>query len=123
MTRKLLFALIASLALTSAAVAEDKMLNICSVRHYPTGEALHGDIIKATGIQLNRVDADDADILARLKVESAACPADAILLLDASRLWCAGLDDAIADNMARAAKDGDTDQIKVQQMLDRVGFK
>ena len=42
-------------------------INIYSARHYPTDEALYGDFTKLTGIKINRVDADDAGILARLK--------------------------------------------------------
>lgn len=82
-------ALLALLASTSAlpAGAQDKVLNIYSARHYPTDEALYGDFTKATGIRINRVDADDAGILARLKAEGAASPADVILLVDAARLW------------------------------------
>ena len=45
------------------------------------------DFTKATGIKLNRVDADDAGIEARLKAEGSASAADVILLVDASRLW------------------------------------
>jgi iron(III) transport system substrate-binding protein len=41
---------------------------------------------KTTGIQINRVDADDAGIVARLKAEGAASPADVILLVDAARM-------------------------------------
>lgn len=33
------------------------------------------------------MDADDAGILARLKAEGTASPADVILLVDAARLW------------------------------------
>ena len=62
-------------------------LNIYSARHYPTDEAIYSDFTKATGIQINRVDADDAGILARLKAEGNASPADVILLVDAARLW------------------------------------
>lgn len=62
-------------------------LNIYSARHYPTDEALYSDFTKATGIQINRVDADDAGILTRLKAEGSASPADVILLVDAARLW------------------------------------
>lgn len=62
-------------------------LNIYSARHYPTDEALYSGFTKATGVKINRVDADDAGIIARLKAEGAASPADVILLVDASRLW------------------------------------
>jgi iron(III) transport system substrate-binding protein len=67
--------------------AQESSLNIYSARHYPTDEALYGNFSKATGIKINRVDADDAGILARLKAEGSASPADVILLVDASRLW------------------------------------
>ncbi len=68
-------------------MAQEQVLNIYSARHYPTDEALYTNFTKATGIKLNRVDADDAGILARLKAEGTASPADIILLVDASRLW------------------------------------
>jgi iron(III) transport system substrate-binding protein len=71
----------------TAAQAQDKSLNIYSARHYPTDEALYSNFTKATGIKINRVDADDAGILARLKAEGSASPADVILLVDAARLW------------------------------------
>jgi iron(III) transport system substrate-binding protein len=74
------------------AAAQDKVLNIYSARHYQTDEALYADFTKATGIKINRVDADDAGILARLKSEGSASPADVILLVDAARLWRAEVD-------------------------------
>lgn len=78
---------VASLTACSAGLAAAQEVNIYSARHYPTDEALYGDFTKATGIKINRVDADDAGILARLKAEGSASPADVILLVDASRLW------------------------------------
>lgn len=74
-------------ALCNTAFAQSNELNIYSARHYPTDEALYGNFTKTTGIKINRVDADDAGIIARLKAEGAASPADVILLVDASRLW------------------------------------
>jgi iron(III) transport system substrate-binding protein len=71
----------------TSTMAQEQVLNIYSARHYPTDEALYTNFTKATGIKLNRVDADDAGILARLKAEGTASPADIILLVDASRLW------------------------------------
>jgi iron(III) transport system substrate-binding protein len=76
----------------TVASAQEQVLNIYSARHYPTDEALYTNFTKATGIKLNRVDADDAGILARLKAEGAASPADVILLVDASRLWRGEID-------------------------------
>ena len=78
-------AALASLAWGAAAQAQE--LNLYSARHYSTDEALYADFTKATGIKINRVDADDAGIIARLKAEGSASPADVILLVDAARLW------------------------------------
>ncbi len=82
----------ASLLALSPAQAQEQVLNIYSARHYPTDEALYTGFTKATGIRIQRVDADDAGILARLKTEGSASPADVILLVDASRLWRAEVD-------------------------------
>ena len=70
-----------------SASAQEQVLNLYSARHYQTDEALYSNFTKATGIKINRVDADDAGILARLKAEGAASPADVIMLVDAARLW------------------------------------
>ncbi len=76
-----------SVTVTGAAVAQQPTLNVYSARHYQTDEALYDNFTKATGIKINRVDADDAGILARLNTEGSASPADVILLVDAARLW------------------------------------
>lgn len=68
------------------ASAQEQVVNLYSARHYQTDEALYSNFTKTTGIKINRVDADDAGILARLKAEGAASPADVILLVDAARL-------------------------------------
>lgn len=75
------------LLLAGLASAQEQVVNLYSARHYQTDEKLYSDFTKATGIKVNRVDADDAGILARLKAEGAASPADVILLVDAARLW------------------------------------
>lgn len=69
------------------AEAQERVLNLYSARHYQTDEALYDNFTKTTGIKINRVDADDAGILARLQAEGSASPADVILLVDAARLW------------------------------------
>jgi len=79
-----------------AFAAEEAVLNLYSARHYATDEALYDNFTRATGIKINRVDADDAGILARLKAEGAASPADVILLVDAARLWKGEIDDLFA---------------------------
>ncbi len=80
------------LAIGTAANAQPSVLNLYSARHYQTDEALYDNFSKATGIKINRVDADDAGILARLGTEGSASPADVILLVDAARLWRAEVD-------------------------------
>jgi iron(III) transport system substrate-binding protein len=74
------------------AAAQEKVLNLYSARHYSTDEALYANFTKSTGIKINRIDADDAGILARLKAEGSSSPADVILLVDAARLWRADVD-------------------------------
>lgn len=76
--------------------AEEPVLNLYSARHYATDEALYADFTKATGIRINRVDADDAGILARLKAEGSASAADVVLLVDATRLWKGEVDQLFA---------------------------
>jgi len=71
----------------AAAQAQEQVLNLYSARHYQTDEALYSNFTKATGIRINRVDTDDAGLLARLKSEGSSSPADVILLVDAARLW------------------------------------
>jgi iron(III) transport system substrate-binding protein len=83
---------LASLAAMPTQAQDNKTLNIYSARHYSTDQAMYDDFTKATGIKINRVDADDAGILARLRAEGSSSPADVILLVDAARLWRAEQD-------------------------------
>ena len=107
------------LGLAAGASAQEQVLNLYSARHYSTDEALYANFTKATGIRINRVDADDAGILARLKAEGASSPADVILLVAAARratgeqdgpfkpVKSKVLDDAIpAQYRAKAAPEG-----------------
>ena len=82
----LALSLTATFGVLGTAHAQDQVVNLYSARHYQTDEALYANFTKSTGIKINRVDADDAGILARLKAEGAASPADVILLVDAARL-------------------------------------
>jgi iron(III) transport system substrate-binding protein len=113
----LILAAIAPLAVQ----AQEKVLNIYSARHYQTDEAMYDEFSKTTGIKINRVDADDAGIVARLRAEGSSSPADVILLVDAARMASADslglfqpiqsakLDAAIPANLrATPTKDGVT---------------
>lgn len=121
MSKKIAMALSICALLTAggAAQAQEQVVNLYSARHYATDEALYTGFTKATGIKINRVDADDAGILARLKAEGSASPADVILLVDAARLYrgevdglfqpikSALLDEAIPSNLrSKPAADG-----------------
>ncbi len=75
-----------TLTFTGQVHAQDKVLNLYSARHYQTDEVMYDTFTKTTGIKINRVDADDAGIVARLKAEGAASPADVVLLVDAARM-------------------------------------
>ena len=85
-TVKALLTACALAATAGATLAQEQVVNLYSARHYSTDEALYTGFTKATGIKINRVDADDAGIIARLKAEGSASPADVILLVDAARL-------------------------------------
>ena len=90
--RLLLPTALALACLSGPVAAQTKVLNLYSARHYQTDEALYENFTKATGIKINRIDADDAGLLARLKTEGASSPADVILLVDAARLWRGEID-------------------------------
>ncbi len=68
------------------AVAQEKVLNLYSARHYQTDEALYANFTKLTGIRINRIEAGDEALLERLASEGANSPADVVLLVDAARL-------------------------------------
>ena len=71
----------------NAQSSNEKVLNLYSARHYQTDEALYSNFTKATGIKINRIEADDNALIERLNSEGSKSPADVILLVDAARLW------------------------------------
>ena len=86
----LLGALAVSCALSaSETVAQDKVVNLYSARHYSTDEALYSNFTKTTGIKINRIDGGEDALLTRIKAEGANSPADVFLTVDAGRLWVA----------------------------------
>jgi iron(III) transport system substrate-binding protein len=87
MLKRILTLSCTALVAAGPALAQEQSLNVYSARHYPSDEALYSQFTRTTGIRINRVDADDAGILARLRAEGTASPADVILLVDAARLW------------------------------------
>lgn len=71
--------------LSTHALAQD--LNLYSSRHYQTDEALYSGFTKTTGIKLNRIEAGEDPLIARIINEGAASPADVLVTVDAGRLW------------------------------------
>lgn len=84
LTRALAGAVLA--AVTHAAGANDKELNLYSARHYQTDEALYANFTRQTGIRINRIEGKEEELLERIKNEGANSPADVFLTVDASRL-------------------------------------
>jgi iron(III) transport system substrate-binding protein len=84
---RLLLPLCAGLALAAHhAVAQEKVLNLYSARHYQTDEALYANFTRQTGIKVNRIEAKEDELLERIRTEGANSPADIFLTVDAARL-------------------------------------
>jgi iron(III) transport system substrate-binding protein len=81
--RLALLALAAALAMPASA---EQVVNLYSARHYDTDEALYTNFTKATGIEINRIEAGDDALLERIRTEGANSPADVLLIVDAARL-------------------------------------
>jgi iron(III) transport system substrate-binding protein len=79
--------LLPALALSCSALAQDKVLNLYSSRHYQTDEALYSGFTKLTGIKINRIEAGEDALIERVRNEGARSPADVLVTVDAGRLW------------------------------------
>ncbi len=98
--------------------AQEQVVNLYSARHYSTDEALYSGFTKATGIKINRVDADDAGIVARLKAEGTASPADVILLVDAARLYRGEVDGLFQPIRSKVLEDAIPTNLRAQPAPD-----
>lgn len=68
-------------------VAQTKVLNLYSSRHYNTDKALYDGFTQQTGIKVNLLEGKDDEILERIKTEGPNGPADVLITVDAGRLW------------------------------------
>jgi iron(III) transport system substrate-binding protein len=68
-------------------LAQDKVVNVYSSRHYHTDEALYVGFTKQTGIKVNRIEAGEDALIERIRNEGARSPADVLVTVDAGRLW------------------------------------
>ncbi|MEW5862247.1 MAG: Fe(3+) ABC transporter substrate-binding protein [Pseudomonadota bacterium] len=73
--------------LAGPAPAQDKVVNVYSSRHYHTDEALYAGFTKATGIRVNRIEANEDALIERVRSEGTRSPADVLITVDAGRLW------------------------------------
>ena len=69
------------------ALAQEKVLNLYTSRHYQTDEALYQNFTKKTGIKVNRIEAGEDPLIERMKQEGSRSPADVLVTVDAGRLW------------------------------------
>jgi iron(III) transport system substrate-binding protein len=78
--------LVAALSMGEA-VAQERVLNLYTARHYATDEAFYTGYTKATGIKINRIEGGEDALFERIKAEGANSPADVFLTVDVARLW------------------------------------
>jgi iron(III) transport system substrate-binding protein len=69
------------------ALAQEKVLNLYSSRHYQTDETLYTGFTKLTGIKVNRLEAGEDALIERIRNEGERSPGDVLVTVDAGRLW------------------------------------
>src|SRR5919106_196536 len=69
--------------LSNPVLAQDKVVNIYSSRHYQTDEALYSGFTKSTGIKVNRIEAGEDALIERIRSEGQRSPADVLITVDA----------------------------------------
>jgi len=99
-------ALAGLLAAPSIARSQGAVVNLYSSRHYDTDEALYTNFTAATGIRVNRIEAEPDALIQRMQAEGANSPADVFLSVDAGRIERArdlGLLQPLASAVIKAA--------------------
>jgi iron(III) transport system substrate-binding protein len=80
-------AVLAVLAVLGApALAQEKVLNLYSARHYQTDEQLYSEFTRRTGIRVVRIEGKEDELLERIRNEGSRSPADVFITVDAARL-------------------------------------
>ena len=80
---------LAALVATAALPAFAQEVNVYSSRHYDSDEELYAGFTETTGIEVNRIEGEADELIARMKAEGANSPADVFLTVDAGRIWLA----------------------------------
>lgn len=96
MIGQLRIAAIAVLALAACSPSEPEpaeskaaggVVNLYTARHYDADLKLYEEFTRKTGIRINRIEGKPDQLIARIKSEGAASPADVFLAADAGALW------------------------------------
>lgn len=77
---------LALLAAMTAAPAAAQEVNVYSSRHYDSDEALYDEFTERTGIEVNRIEGNADEMIARLEAEGDNSPADVFLAVDVGRM-------------------------------------
>ena len=67
--------------------AASQELNLYTARHYDADEKLYALFEEKTGIKIKRIEGRPDELIARMKAEGAASPADVFVAADAGALW------------------------------------
>ncbi len=86
MKKTVFCAAVLSLFVAAGVNAQQQVLNLYSSRHYQTDEALYANFEKATGIKINRIEAQEDPLIERMKSEGEKSPADILITVDMGRL-------------------------------------
>jgi iron(III) transport system substrate-binding protein len=86
-TRALPLLFLLAHATAAPARAEEPVVNVYSARHYQTDEKLYSTFTALTGIRVRRIEANEDELLERIRHEGAKSPADVFITVDAARLW------------------------------------
>jgi iron(III) transport system substrate-binding protein len=90
MSRTMLSTAVAAAALAGtslSAMAQDRVVNVYSARHYDTDIALYDTFTAQTGITVNVIEAGADELIERITREGENSPADVFITVDAGRLW------------------------------------
>jgi iron(III) transport system substrate-binding protein len=81
------FALVLALSATPGPLAAAGEINLYSARHYDSDTALYDAFRDRTGIRVRVLQGDSDQLVARIRREGRASPADVLMTVDVARLW------------------------------------
>jgi iron(III) transport system substrate-binding protein len=84
---RMLFGVLAAIAVLWSGAAAAEEVNIYSSRHYDTDQALYDEFKAQTGIKVNVIEGSGDELIERIRSEGENSPADILITVDAGRLW------------------------------------